>query len=253
MVARTDQSRDPGVLADLLDARRATAFAARKLMELSDEQLDEPTLVAGWSRRHLVAHLGYNARALTRLVEWANTGVETPMYASPGLRDREIAVGATLAPHALRHLFDHAAVSLNVEWRDTPDAAWQSLVRTAQGRELPLTETPWLRTRELWVHAVDFNNGARFSDVPRHVAVRLLGDITAVWSGRGLPEGYALLEASGEVLASSAGDTTATVQGEVADLLAWSCGRARPTELTRLTAAGVDGGTQPLKAAPRWI
>ena len=45
----------------------------------------------GWSRRHVVAHVGYNARALTRLVEWAKTGIETPMYASAdqsGRRDR---------------------------------------------------------------------------------------------------------------------------------------------------------------------
>nr|WP_251364234.1 MULTISPECIES: maleylpyruvate isomerase family mycothiol-dependent enzyme [unclassified Leucobacter] len=244
---------DPAVLADLLDARRATAFAARALVQLSDAELDGPSLVAGWTRRHVVAHLGYNARALTRLVQWANAGMEIPMYASPKQRDREIEVGATLPPRALRHLFDHAAISLNVEWRDSPDAAWRSIVRTAQGREVPLAEVPWLRTRELWVHAIDLDNGARFSDLPRHVAARLLGDIASVWSSRGLDCGYLLTDASGERIASSTGLTSREVQGSPADLVAWATGRARASELARLTEV-LDGGEPRVPApAPRWI
>ena len=38
----------------------------------------------------------------------------------PTVRDHEIDFGATLSPIALRHLFDHSAVHLNVEWRDLP-------------------------------------------------------------------------------------------------------------------------------------
>lgn len=253
MAARFDLTQKPEVSADLLDARRATAFAARKLMELSDTELDGPSLVDGWSRRYVVAHLGYNARALTRLVQWANSGIENPMYASPGVRDREIAVGATLPPHALRHLFDHAATSLNVEWRDSPDDAWDAFVRTAQGREVALAEVPWLRTRELWVHAVDLDNGARFSDIPRHVAVRLLGDITAVWSIRGLDRAYVLTDVGGELLAESRGGSRCEVQGTPADLLAWATGRARPADFERLADLRGTADRRRPTPAPRWI
>ncbi|NHU49753.1 maleylpyruvate isomerase N-terminal domain-containing protein, partial [Rhodococcus sp. A14] len=72
----------------LLIARRGTAYFAQRLAELSDEQLSEPTGLAGWSRRHLVAHVGYNAAALCRLLDWAASGVETPMYASAEQRGR---------------------------------------------------------------------------------------------------------------------------------------------------------------------
>lgn len=57
-------------------------------------------------------------------------------------------------PNALRNLTDHAAVHLNVEWRDLPDEKWSNLVKTAQGRTVPASETAWMRTREVWLHAV---------------------------------------------------------------------------------------------------
>ncbi|HET7782728.1 MAG TPA: maleylpyruvate isomerase N-terminal domain-containing protein, partial [Arthrobacter sp.] len=97
MVARHDQATDPALLEALLQARRGTAFFARKLNELSDAELDGGTLLPGWTRRHVVAHVGYNARAIARLIEWAATGVETPMYSSPEARNHEIEFGATLS------------------------------------------------------------------------------------------------------------------------------------------------------------
>ncbi|MGB0411134.1 MAG: maleylpyruvate isomerase N-terminal domain-containing protein, partial [Pikeienuella sp.] len=51
---------------DLLLARRGAAYFARKLAELNDADLNAPSLRAGWSRRHLIAHTGYHARAFAR-------------------------------------------------------------------------------------------------------------------------------------------------------------------------------------------
>ena len=184
MSARQDLTTDEDLKAQLLVVRRGTAFWARKVHELTDDELGAPSLLPGWTRRHLIAHVGYNARAITRLVHWANTGVETPMYPSPEARNEEIAYGATLPAHDLRHLDDQASATLDVEWRDTPDEAWHHEVRTAQGRTVPLTETVWMRTREVWLHAVDLDNGARFSDLPREVLTRLLGDITGNWAAQ---------------------------------------------------------------------
>ncbi len=46
----------------LLIARRGTSYLSQRLAELTDDELDGPTLLDGWSRRHLVAHI-----ATTRL------------------------------------------------------------------------------------------------------------------------------------------------------------------------------------------
>jgi hypothetical protein len=67
------------------------------------------------------------------------------MYSSPEARNHEIDFGATLSPIALRHLVDHSAAHLNVEWRDLPADAWHHKVKTAQGRTVPALETPDLR------------------------------------------------------------------------------------------------------------
>ena len=74
----------------LLIARRGTAFFAQRLAELTDDELDGDTLLDGWTRKHLLAHVGYNAAALCRLLDWAATGVETPMYESTEQRNQEI-------------------------------------------------------------------------------------------------------------------------------------------------------------------
>ena len=243
MVARRDLTTDPGLQEQLLQARRGTAFFARKLNELSDAELDGDSLLAGWSRRHVVAHVGYNARAIARLVEWASSGVETPMYPSVAARDEEINFGATLSPIALRNLFDHSAVHLSVEWRDLPEDAWHHTVRTAQGRTVPASETVWMRTREVWVHAVDLDNGASFGDIPASVLERLLRDITSAWSTRGTDAGL-LVRVAGTDLTFGDPDAAVVITGPLAGVVQWATGRGTD---------GVAGGAGPVPAAPKWI
>lgn len=252
MVARHDQTTDPVLLQSLLQARRGTAFFARKLNELADAELDGKSLLPGWTRRHIVAHVGYNARALARLIEWAATGIETPMYPSPQARNREIDFGATLPPIALRHLFDHSAIHLNVEWRDLPAEAWHHKVKTAQGRVVPAEETVWMRTREVWLHAVDLDNGASFKDIPGPVLERLLSDVTGTWKARGTNAGLQI-EVTDQPQTLSFGDdsaeTATSIRGVLPDVAAWATGRG---------AAGIvalQGGKSMDKVpiAPTWI
>ena len=252
MVARHDLTTDATLLAELLTVRRGTAFFGRHLATLSDAELDGPSLLPGWGRRHLVAHVGYNARALTRLIEWANTGVETPMYSSPDARNEEIEVGATLPAHALRYLHEHAAITLDVSWRDTPPDAWARPVKTAQGRTVPASETVWMRTREIWVHAVDLGNGARFSDIPAHVNERLLGDVAGTWKARGQDKGLRLVVADApnatELNTTEWGDLDAVdpevVSGSLPALTGWALGRSRD---------GVTSSHREDPVAPRWL
>jgi len=266
MVARTDLTTDPQLLEALLQARRGTAFFARKLNELTDADLDGASLLPGWTRRHVTAHIGYNARAIARLIDWAATGVETPMYPSPEARDQEIAFGATLSPTALRNLFDHSAVHLNVEWRDLPADAWHHKVKTAQGRTVPAEETVWMRTREVWIHAVDLDNGATFADIPEPVLARLLTDITAAWHTRGTDSGL-LIKTTG-VAAMTLGDTSTEtpviVTGPLAAVTRWAAGRgtdgvrAEHGATSGVTAAGAAAPTSDavlteVPAAPGWI
>lgn len=147
-------------------ARRGTAYFARKLNELADRELDAPSRVPGWSRRHVIAHIGYQARKLSRLVEAARKGLpaESLPESEPTIED--VAFGATLPAYALRHLFAHAAVHLNVEWRDLHDAGWDATVRSIGGQSVRVRETPLLRAREIWRMAIALDNGGRQADCP---------------------------------------------------------------------------------------
>ena len=69
---------------------------------LTDQEFDRPSLLPGWDRRHVVAHVARNADALVNLMTWARTGEETPMYPSVEARDAGIAEAAALDPPALR-------------------------------------------------------------------------------------------------------------------------------------------------------
>ena len=82
------------------------------LAAIGDGDLDRPTALPGWTGRHLVAHVHYNARALLRLTRWAATGQESRMYASPGQRSSEIEEGATRPAAELRDLVQRSAGDL---------------------------------------------------------------------------------------------------------------------------------------------
>lgn len=251
MPGRTDNVTDPVLAEALLLVRRGQAFWARKLNELRDDEFDAPSLVPGWSRRHVIAHVGFNARAVARLVEWARTGIESPMYESAEQRATEIDLGATLPIEALRNLAAHAAVHLNVEWRDLPADAWSHEVRTAQGRAIPASETVWLRTREVWIHAIDLDNGARFDDLPDALLDALLRDLTTVWDRRREPgDGAVLLRPTdrpGDRAVDQRPADALVVTGTTADLVAWGTGRA-PHGGTVGTADGT-----PAPPAPPWL
>ena len=254
MPARHDQVQDPSVRDELATARLGTASFRRALDKVSDDELDGPSLLPGWCRRHLVAHVGYNARAVARLVDWAATGVETPMYSSPKARAEEIDLGATLTPEALRHLCEHAAIDLDVRWRDLPADRWEARVITAQGRDVPASETVWMRTREVWLHAVDLDSGARIDDVPRPVLFRLVEDVLRAWAAR--EEAPWRLEVTdarpGESIQlphhAAAADAT-VVSGSLPALGAWVTGRLTAERREALLAWS---DSRPV-AAPRWI
>ena len=81
-----------GRIEDATDRLLASASA------LSDEQIGEPSLLPGWSRGHVLTHIARNADGLGNLLTWAQTGVETPQYASLGDRAAQIEAGAAGPP-----------------------------------------------------------------------------------------------------------------------------------------------------------
>lgn len=208
---------------------------------IGDDDLPGASLLPGWSRHRLLAHLARNADALVNLLTWARTGVETPMYASAEARAAGINEAAALRPDALRQEFAHSVARLDAATRSLPEAAWAAEVRTAQGRTVTAAEVPWMRCREVWVHAVDLAGAVGFGDIPPDVCTALLEDVTTMWARRGETPDVTLVAADG---ARSWGDGAVTATGPGAALVGWVTGRAG-TE--GLVVAG------PVPTLPAWL
>jgi uncharacterized protein (TIGR03083 family) len=151
---------------DLTWARTGTEYFLDLMARIDQPQLADPSLLSGWTRGHVIAHIGYNARALHRLLTWARTGEELPMYDSSEQRSEEIESGATLSKDALLSLVTNSDADLATAWRTLPPDRWSFPVRTAQGRTVTVSETAWMRAREVWIHAVDLNTGGSFDHFP---------------------------------------------------------------------------------------
>lgn len=218
----------------------AAAFG-RYAAALDEDEMRAPSRLPGWSRAHVVAHMARNAEALLRLVNWARTGVATPMYPSGEVRNEEIEATA-------RHTAEHLKADLSAEEAALAEGVdalteqqWKNEVRTPQGRPVPATEIPWWRVRELWLHAIDLNTGVVPSDIPAEVVGAMLDDIVAMFDARpGVPAItlHADDRDAGWAIHAGDGDPVA-VTGTAADLLGWLTGRAAPDAVTTTDERGV--------------
>jgi len=178
--------------------RDGTRRLLADLAGLPDSALDAPTALPGWNRRYLLSHVAANADALRNLVYWARTGDERRMYASPEQRDADIAAGAARPASELRAWVRASAAALASDLDGLGESpAWDATVITAQGLTRSASEIPWMRVREVYIHAVDLAAGTSFGDLPAGFLTALLDDVTARRSAKG----------GGSALAVAASDT----------------------------------------------
>jgi maleylpyruvate isomerase len=189
-----------------------TVAVMKTVSALEDGALDAPSRLPGWTRKHVVAHVAANADALANLVRWAATGDPTPMYSSPEERAAGIESGAAMGVGALRSWLSTSSDKLGAAMHALADEQWRSEVVTAQGRTVMATEVPWMRAREVWVHAVDLDAGVELTDLPANFLVALCDDVVAK---RSLAPGPAV------VLTSPDGVTRWQLPGDVPPVVVW--------------------------------
>jgi maleylpyruvate isomerase len=225
--------------------RDGTARLEAGLASLDDRALNDPSPLPGWTRRHLLAHVAANADALCRLAHWARTGEERRMYASPAQREAEIEAGAARPAGELRRWAAGSAARLAGELAGLPAPAWSAPVITAQGRTVPASEIPWLRAREVYVHAVDLDAGLGFEDLPEDFLAALLSDVAARRSAQGTGPALVLTASDAGGAWQVAGNGSVyRVTAPLSVLAAWMTGR------TGSGALGTDGTVPSL---PPWL
>jgi len=218
------------------DGERHLATALGRLV---DEEFDRPSLLAGWNRTHLLAHVARNADALVNLLNWARTGVETPMYRDRAERDAGIEEWAALPAPELRAQVLASTQRLAGAVRSTPEEAWSAPVRTMQNRTVPASEVPWMRCREIWVHTVDLDAGVGFEDIPEDVQAALVDDVFRMWDHRDVVPDVVIFAGDREW-----GTGSLAVSGPLAAVTAWVTGRS--------TGKGLQSDG-PLPALEPWL
>ncbi|MCK7622004.1 maleylpyruvate isomerase family mycothiol-dependent enzyme [Streptomyces sp. RS10V-4] len=235
---------------DAAAVRDATDRLLVSLGKLDDEAVGEPSLLPGWTRGHVLAHLARNADALVNLLTWARTGVRTPMYTSAEARDGDIERDADrpLAAHLddLRESADRftaAARALPADRRDYRVEMRNGVVERADRLALR-------RLAEVELHHVDLGVGYLVEQLPPPFLDSELGFLSEVkFAGHpDLPDlelrtGDGRRWRTGRGASDGAGaGPDVVVSGAPADLVGWLTGRGDGGRLT------VQGG--PLPAVP---
>jgi maleylpyruvate isomerase len=228
-----------------------TELLVRAVDALPDDAFGAPSALPGWSRAHVIAHLARNAEALTRLATWARTGVETPMYASSDQRAAEIESSAQAPADKLRSELVSTAGDLDAALAALDGDTWQAQVRSALGRAIPGTEVPWMRVREVWLHAVDLDAGITVSDLPPAVIDALMDEVTVTLSARdGCPCARLAPSDRDRSWSLGAGSDPVELGGDAAGVLGWLVGRTGRAEVVATDAGGTPVA---VPQAPRWL
>ncbi len=82
-----------------------------------------------------------------------------------------------------------------------------------------------MRAKEVWVHAVDLDNGGSFLDFPTEMVDEIIADVLRAWTRRGEPGAVALRATDRDLGAAEYGEGGPTVEGAAPDLARWLTGR----------------------------
>ena len=147
-----------GLSPDLL--ARADHELIRTVDGLPDPAYAEPSLLPGWTRAHVVAHVTLNAEALAGVLHGAHLGDPPTMYASQEARDADIEELAGVAPTELRERFLAATGRFTEALEAMAPTDWEGRFdRTPGGQSIALANVPLMRLREVEIHHADLAAG----------------------------------------------------------------------------------------------
>lgn len=225
---------------DILDEQ--TSLLLVTLDAMDEEELRAPSLLPGWTRAHVLAHVDGNARGLGRLARYATDGVPRAMYQSMDSRNADIALrtARTLGEH--RDAVAHSARELRRELAAVTDG--DLLVTLGTGAQIPARDLAMLRVQEVAVHHADLGIATYdWSQWPvEFVTWRLHLIIDSARSRQEFP--VAWLDVGGDRLVVL-DDGDVGIEGSSLEILAWVMGRASGEDLT-------VSGQESLPAPPEW-
>lgn len=221
----------PDPVADADAVREATGRLLAAVAQLDDATAAKPSLLPGWTRGHVLAHLARNADALIDVL------AARPMYASAEARDADIERDAHRSASA--HLDDvrESAARLDGAFASRSAGDWERTVELRNGVTDRAYSLPFRRWIEVELHHVDLGVGYGMDDLPGAFVERELANMAERFSGHpGVPASVELRTEDGVSWHTGAPGNTATgtfvVAGSPTALVGWLTGRSSGSGLS---------------------
>jgi len=151
-------------LSDQIDHATQRLLGAAR--QLSGPELREPSLLPGWTRAHVLAHLARGADAMRSLLVGARAGQDRTAYVSEEARAADIEHGAGLGEKELMADLADSAMALRTISKQLPGEAWQFEVRIGDSQRFPASQLLTRRLAEVELHHCDLGTGYGPGDWP---------------------------------------------------------------------------------------
>ncbi|CAM3560370.1 maleylpyruvate isomerase family mycothiol-dependent enzyme [Nocardioides marinus] len=211
----------------------ATQRLVRSVDTMTDDTWHGDSLLPGWTRAHLVAHLTLNAEGLAGSLEGLRQGRGVPMYPSAEARDHDIEELSGAAVPVVRdrllgsvsRFADAVAAMDDQEWSRRID-------RVPGGPTFRAAAVPAMRWREVEIHHVDLAVGYGHQDWPHAFAEATVDSMAARLAD--LSPGFRLLltDAGRERDVGNVAPDAPVVRGSAADTARWLSGRGDGTGMS---------------------
>lgn len=150
----------------LLDAARVIA----------EQDLREPSLLPGWTRAHVLAHVARGADAMRNLLVGVRSGQDRPAYASAEAREAGIGSSAAAKTSELMVYLADSAMAFRAVARQLPAEGWQVPVRILDSRPFPAGQLLIRRLAEVELHHCDLGIGYGHAEWPAAFAAMELAE-----------------------------------------------------------------------------
>jgi maleylpyruvate isomerase len=215
----------PTVEASLAALHRSEQHLLRTVDSLAPEDFGAPSVLPGWSRAHVVAHLALNAEGLATAIDGHAHEREVPVYESDDRRDADIAELAQAEPAEIRERLFGAGQALRDAFATLEGDLWKgSVPRLPGGPPWPLLTLPQTRRREVEIHHADLDSGYGPEDWPEDFTVALLELATADRANDADCPPFTI-RATDAVRTWEVGADQPVVEGSAASLAWWLVGR----------------------------
>ena len=167
-------------LSDEID--QATQRLLDTARTITEPDLRAPSLLPGWTRAHVLAHVARNADAMRTVLAGVRTGQDVPGYASAEAREAGIEQDAARPARELTADLADSAMALRSVARQLPGEGWRVPVRMLDpGARFPAAELLTRRLVEVELHHCDLGAGYGPAGWPAGFVALELGEPMRTW------------------------------------------------------------------------